>query len=92
MIEVHSKTACPYCRLTKEYLKKHDLPFTEILYDDHDARQTMYDQFGLQGSRRTVPQIFVEQAGVREYIGGYNDLLRAKLPDRLQAEMFNADF
>lgn len=92
MIEIHSKTACPYCTLAKSFLTNHEVVFEEHLYDDFAARQALYDQLNLTGAQRTVPQIFLVHNGTREYIGGYTKLLEANIPARLQVETFDADF
>jgi glutaredoxin 3 len=91
MIEVHSKTICPFCHRAKSYLSQHGIAYQEYLYDDDGERQALYDRLGLEGRQRTVPQIFLVQGGIRERIGGYNDLLAANLPSRL-VESFNEDF
>ena len=76
MITIYTKTICPYCQMAKQYLTEHNVPYTEVLYDDDQARQAMYDKLGLVGSQRTVPQIFANE----ERIGGYSDLVRRGLP------------
>jgi glutaredoxin 3 len=76
MITIFTKTICPYCQMAKQYLTEQGLAYTEVLYDDDQARQSMYDKLGLIGSQRTVPQIFADN----ERIGGYSDLLRRGLP------------
>jgi glutaredoxin len=92
-IEVHSKTICPYCQMTKQFLSEHRVPYEEHVYDDDAERQSMYDRFGLVGNQRTVPQIFVvEDDGSRTRIGGYNDLRASDLMSRVTVGDFNMDF
>jgi glutaredoxin len=63
--------------MAKQYLSEHGIPYTELVFDDDQERQSMYDELGLIGSQRTVPQIFrATPDGDRERIGGYSDLLR----------------
>ena len=63
--------------MAKQYLTEHGMPYTELVFADDQDRQSMYDELGLIGSQRTVPQIFrVTPSGDRERIGGYSDLLR----------------
>lgn len=76
MITIFTKTICPYCQMAKQYLTERGVPYAEVLYDDDQARQAMYDTLGLIGSQRTVPQIFADD----ERIGSYSDLLRRGLP------------
>lgn len=87
-IVVFSKTDCPYCTRTKEYLAGHGLPYTEKLLDDFDQRQAMYDSFGLVHGKRTVPQIVIDS--VR--IGGYTELLQSDVVARHRAGTFDAEF
>jgi len=82
-IEVHSKTACPFCVLAKKYLNEHAVTFDEVVYDDDDARAEMYERFELVGNQRTVPQIFVvENDGTRQRVGGYTDLIQSDVVAR----------
>jgi glutaredoxin len=92
MFEIHSKTDCPWCYEAKAYFDAHNFSYIEYQYNDFAARQTMYDSFNLVHPHRAVPQIFFTHNGVREYIGGYNDLIRADFTDRLQMENFDAEF
>lgn len=74
---IFTKTICPWCVRAKQYLSERGIHYTELVFDDDQERQEMYDELGLIGSQRTVPQIFwVKQDGDRERIGGYSDLLR----------------
>lgn len=88
LVIVHSKSDCPYCKKAKEWLSDHGIAFTETIYDDYDARQAMYDGFGLVNGQRTVPQIVVDD--VR--IGGYNELLASDLALRAGVGSFDMDF
>jgi glutaredoxin len=87
-IIVHSKTDCPYCKKAKEHLEFSGVEFTEIVHDDYDDRQKMYDELGLFGSQRTVPQIIVD--GNR--IGGYTELMNSDVVDRYHAGSFDQEF
>lgn len=75
-IEVNSKTGCPLCTKAKAFLTGRQLSFTEILHDDDAARQAFYDQLGLVGGERTVPQVFLvdTESGERYRIGGSREL------------------
>jgi len=87
-IEVHSKTDCPYCTKAKQWLTDRNIPFELFVYDDDAERNAMYDGFALEGSDRTVPQIFVD--GVR--LGGYTKLVNSDVADRVNAGKFDEDF
>lgn len=87
-IEVHSKTDCPYCIKAKQWLNERGIAYELLVYDDEADRQAMYDGFGLEGSQRTVPQIFVD--GVR--VGGYTELVKSDVADRANAGKFDEDF
>ena len=91
-IEIHAKTDCPYCNMAKNHLTNHGLPYVESLYDEAEQRQMMYDQFGLSGDQRTVPQIvLVEDSGQTILIGGYTDLLESEVVARYVDDFETAD-
>lgn len=92
MIEIYSKTECPYCHMAKRHLSEHGISYTETLYDDFAKRQAMYDTLGLQGSQRTVPQVFLVEHGQRERIGGYRELLQSDVIARHAMGGFDAEF
>ncbi len=92
-IEIYSKTTCPFCHRAKEYLTQAGIEFKDIILDDDDDRNTMYDYFELTYHERTVPQIFViENDGRRYRIGGYTDLLRSDVVARFNVGEFDVDF
>jgi glutaredoxin len=91
-IEIHSKTACPFCTMAKQHLARLGVPFNETVHDDFEDRQELYDQLGLVNPKRTVPQMFLIDGNIREYIGGYTDLMESDLTTRIQVEKFDADF
>lgn len=64
---IYSTNTCPYCVMAKKLLENRGLTYTEIRVDlDDNERETMISRSG----RRTVPQIFIDDA----HIGGYDDL------------------
>lgn len=66
-----SKTGCPYCDKASTMLDRMGQDFTKIVIDDTVARNGFYDQQGLEGNKRTVPQVFING----ERIGGYMELV-----------------
>jgi glutaredoxin 3 len=76
---IYTMAGCPYCVLAKQHLTDHGVGYTELVYDDYQQRQRLYDELGLFGNQRTLPQIFQEQAGHRTRIGGYDDLLHSEI-------------
>lgn len=92
VIEIYSKTNCPYCVKSKEYLQQNDISYVETLFDDAEDRQHMYDTLGLDSDKRTVPQILlVENDGRRIRIGGYTDLIHSDIIGRRNV-VFNTEF
>lgn len=73
-IEIYSKDDCPYCTDAKNWLTVNNLSYREIKENDYDKRQKLYDQWGLKGGARTMPQIFVVDDGERTHIGDSNAL------------------
>ena len=66
-IEIYSKQWCPYCSKAKALLKSKGLDYTEIdVTNGGKNEQEMIKRSG----RRTVPQVFIDDAS----IGGYDDL------------------
>lgn len=84
LIEVHSKSGCPHCDTAKAWLKERHIPYFEHIHDDEGERQTFYNIMGLEGNKRTVPQIVAwvkyddeEQEVLR--IGGAKELMMSGL-------------
>jgi glutaredoxin len=74
VIEINSKDDCKYCIEAKAWLSEMRIPYTEILHNDKAERQAFYDSLGLQGSDRTMPQVFLVTGQDRFRIGGSDDL------------------
>ena len=66
-IEIYTTPTCPYCHAAKALLADKGADFTEITVLDPSLRETMMQR--AQG-RRTVPQIFIDDA----HIGGYDEI------------------
>jgi len=66
-VVVYSSNYCPYCIRAKQLLNSKNIAFEEINVDgEPEIRQQMTEKSG----RRTVPQIFINDAA----IGGCDDL------------------
>ena len=90
---IYTKTVCPYCTMAKQYLREHSIEYAEVVFDDDDQRQNMYEELGLVGPQRTVPQVFVIRSdGTPQRIGGYDDLLRSEIGSQAAVGDFNQDF
>ncbi len=82
-IEVYSTAFCPYCVSAKNLLKSKGLEWTEVRIDTDPAqRDAMLER---SGGRRTVPQIFINDA----HVGGFDDLVAADRSGKL-AELLGA--
>ncbi|MBU1307276.1 MAG: glutaredoxin 3 [Alphaproteobacteria bacterium] len=66
-IEIYTTPTCPYCHAAKALLADKGAAYTEITVLEPALRETMTQR--AQG-RRTVPQIFIDDA----HIGGYDDI------------------
>jgi glutaredoxin 3 len=66
-IEIYTTPTCPYCHAAKALLADKGVDYTEISVLDPDLRQAMTER---AHGRRTVPQIFIDDA----HIGGYDDM------------------
>jgi len=82
IVEIYTKTFCPYCWRAKHLLEAKGVAYTEVPVDFGGAeRQRMIQR---AKGRTTVPQIFIGG----EHIGGCDDLValeRAGKLDRLLA-------
>lgn len=66
-IEIYTTPTCPYCHAAKSLLADKGAEYTEISVLDPALRETMTER---AHGRRTVPQIFIDDA----HIGGYDDI------------------
>ncbi len=55
-VTIYSTTTCPYCKMLKDYLGEHTIPYTEKLVDQDDAarEEMMRDSGGFLGVPFTV--------------------------------------
>jgi len=67
-VMMYTTTVCPFCVQAKRLLRERGIPYDEInVEDDGDLRSEMVTR---AGGRRTVPQIFIDDA----HVGGYEEL------------------
>lgn len=66
-IEIYTTPTCPYCHAAKALLADKGADFIEITVLDPELRQAMTER---AHGRRTVPQIFIDDA----HVGGYDDM------------------
>ncbi|MBU1335534.1 MAG: glutaredoxin 3 [Alphaproteobacteria bacterium] len=66
-IEIYTTPTCPYCHAAKSLLAEKGADFTEITVLDPALREVMTQR---AHGRRTVPQIFIDDA----HVGGYDDM------------------
>jgi glutaredoxin len=72
---------CPFCDKARALLSDWGVPFTEVKLEPYE-RQALYDDLGLLGSDRTVPQILVKDCeGLEHQIGGYIQLIHSGLKE-----------
>jgi glutaredoxin 3 len=65
-IEIYTTTSCPSCIRAKRLFDSRNAPYTEI-----DVSSGRDEMIARADGRRTVPQIFINDAG----IGGFDDLV-----------------
>jgi len=72
-IKIYTKPKCDYCKLAKHFLKKNNIDYTE--YDiTEEENKTKFE--GLNGSFKTVPQIFNGE----DYVGDCMELYKVLEP------------
>ncbi len=67
MIEIYTKSYCPYCWRAKDLLASRGVEFTEIDVGEDSQR---WDEMYIRSGGTTVPQIFIND----HHIGGCDDL------------------
>lgn len=73
--KIISRDGCPYCVKAVETFVNEGFDFEEIKLNDQEKRNEFYDSLGLEGNKRTVPQIWeIDENGSEIYIGGYSQL------------------
>ena len=82
-IILYTTDFCGYCRAAKQLLLRKGLDFEEVdVGADHELRIAMVQR---AGGRRTVPQIFIDDAP----IGGYLELVELEREGRLDVLLAN---
>ena len=67
-VTIYTTMLCPYCHMAKELLRHKGVSFDEI---DVTGRHTLREEMSRKaGGRRTVPQIWIDDA----HVGGCDDL------------------
>lgn len=67
-VTMYTTSVCPFCMQAKRLLRELGIPYDEINVEDDPAlRMAMVER---AGGRRTVPQIFIDEA----HVGGYVEL------------------
>lgn len=74
-VELYTKTGCPYCDMAKDFLKLRGITWEETDLSNNVLRQKFYNRTGT----KSVPQIYVDG----EHIGGYSDLEKSNIFDRV---------
>lgn len=78
-VEIYTTAICPFCDRAKALLRKKEVAYEEIdVGKDPALRQAMVAR---AGGRRTVPQIFIDDA----LIGGSDDLYALEADGKLDA-------
>jgi len=67
-VRIYTTTVCPFCVQAKRLLHERGIPYDEVNVEDDDALRM--EMVKLAQGRRTVPQIFIDDAP----IGGYVEL------------------
>lgn len=76
-VEIYTTPTCPYCHRAKALLTGKGVPFEEIsVAGNPELRNSMMER---AGGRRSVPQIFIDNA----HIGGSDDLYALEADGRL---------
>lgn len=73
-LKIFSKVDCTYCKLLKALLKKIGLTYTEIDVEQAEKYRIMSQpSMSVMKPFETVPQLFSDNRGVVNHLGGYDD-------------------
>jgi glutaredoxin 3 len=77
IVEIYTKTFCPYCWRAKELLSSKGVEYNEVAVDfGGPAKQMMVER---ASGQTTVPQIFIKG----QHVGGCDDLIALERTGRL---------
>ena len=79
IVEIYTKTFCPYCWRAKHLLDSKSIEYREISVDLGGERRA--EMIERANGRTTVPQIFIGD----RHIGGCDDLVALERDGRLDA-------
>lgn len=79
IVEIYTKTTCPYCWRAKHLLNAKGVEYREIVVDfGGPEKQAMIQR---ANGRMTVPQIFIGE----RHVGGCDDLIALERAGKLDA-------
>lgn len=77
VVEIYTKTYCPYCWRAKELLSSKGVDYHEVAVDfGGEAKELMVER---ASGRTTVPQIFIKG----QHVGGCDDLVALERAGKL---------
>jgi glutaredoxin 3 len=79
-VEIYTWRSCPFCIRAKQLLDRKGVAYTEYAIDGDEAAREAMAARGNDG-RRSVPQIFIDDA----HVGGCDDLHGLERAGRLDA-------
>jgi len=79
IVEIYTKTTCPYCWRAKHLLNAKGVVYKEIVVDFAGPEKQMMIQRA--NGRMTVPQIFIGE----RHVGGCDDLIALERAGKLDA-------
>lgn len=79
-VEIYTWRSCPFCIRAKQLLDRKGVAYTEYAIDGDEAAREAMAARGNDG-RRSVPQIFIDDA----HVGGCDDLHALERAGRLDA-------
>lgn len=78
-IKIYVTMGCPFCRKMMEWLAKHNVKHTRVVFEDTASKMAFYAQ---HEGVHTVPQMFID--GVR--LGGWTDLNASEFKKQIEEE------
>ena len=76
-VVIYSTRICPYCVRAKNFFKKKNIDYTEIMIDQDPS---LIKEMGEKSGRQSVPQIFIDNY----HVGGFDDLIEHDMDGKLE--------
>lgn len=71
-VRIYGTPQCNFCSKAKQFCESHNIKYEYITLDSKQKVEQLQEMVGKPV--KTVPQIFINDDGFDEYVGGYEEL------------------